>query len=62
MDRPSVQRLFKVLGANPEFLLNLIGRPDYWAPKATWQFDASDELTSCGMRAIHHFAFVEVAD
>lgn len=33
IERVSVQKLFKVLDVNPEYLLNLIGRPDYWSPR-----------------------------
>lgn len=49
MQRSSVQRIFEVLGVNPEFLLNMLGRPDYWAPRTRWQYNIRDELEVCGM-------------
>jgi hypothetical protein len=48
MTRSSVQRLFDALGVNPEFLLNLLGRPDYWSPRTRWQCNDRDELIMCG--------------
>ncbi|KAK7415437.1 hypothetical protein QQX98_005888 [Neonectria punicea] len=47
MQRSSVQRLFETLGVNPEFLLNMLGRPDYWSPRTRWQCNMDDELTVC---------------
>ncbi|GAB0136915.1 hypothetical protein EsDP_00005200 [Epichloe bromicola] len=47
MKSSSVQNLFKKLGANPEFLHNMLGRPDYWAPRTRWQYNIRDELTVC---------------
>lgn len=49
MQRSSVQKIFEVLGVNPEFLLNMLGRPDYWSPRTRWQCNIRDELTMCGM-------------
>lgn len=49
MKPSSVQNLFKKLGANTDFLHNLLGRPDYWAPRTRWQYNMRDELTVCGM-------------
>ena len=48
MQRSSVQRLFEILGMNPEFFLNMLGRPDYWSPRTRWQYNIKDELTVCG--------------
>lgn len=48
MTRSSVQRLFDALGVNPEFLLNFLGRPDYWSPRTRWQCNDRDELIMCG--------------
>lgn len=48
MTRSGVQRLFDALGVNPEFLLNLLGRPDYWSPRTRWQCNNKDELIMCG--------------
>ncbi|CAI7631041.1 unnamed protein product [Penicillium manginii] len=33
---------------NPLFALNLLGRPDYWAPKSHWEADDDGRLTACG--------------
>ena len=48
MRRPSVQKLFDTLGANPEFMLNFLGRPDYWSPRTRWQCNKTDEVILCG--------------
>lgn len=48
MTSSSVQNLFKKVGANPEFLHNTLGRPDYWSPRTRWQCNMRDELTVCG--------------
>lgn len=49
MHRLSVQKLFDVIGVNPEFILNMLGRPDYWSPRTRWQYNMRDELVLCGM-------------
>lgn len=49
MHRLGVQKLFDVIGVNPEFILNMLGRPDYWSPRTRWQYNMRDELVSCGM-------------
>jgi hypothetical protein len=48
MQRASVQKLFDTLGVNPEFMLNFLGRPDYWSPRTRWQSNKKDELIMCG--------------
>lgn len=49
IERASVQKLFTVLDVNPEYLLNLIGRPDYWSPRTRWRRSKKDELIGVGM-------------
>ncbi|KAI9147060.1 Notoamide biosynthesis cluster protein M' [Paramyrothecium foliicola] len=48
MQRSCVQRLFNVIGVNPEYLLNLLGRPDYWSPRTRWIRNLSDEVAAIG--------------
>ncbi|EAW25192.1 uncharacterized protein NFIA_106810 [Aspergillus fischeri NRRL 181] len=47
MQCASVQRLFKTLGVNPEFMLNMLGRPDYWSPRTRWKCNIKNELIFC---------------
>jgi hypothetical protein len=42
------QKLFQTLNVNPLFLLNLLGRPDYWAPQTRFQSDESGDFMACG--------------
>jgi hypothetical protein len=37
MTECAVKRLFSSLQLNPDFLQNLLGRPDYWAPQPRWR-------------------------
>ncbi|KAJ4159175.1 uncharacterized protein LMH87_008086 [Akanthomyces muscarius] len=39
-----VEKLFKTLDVNPEYLLNLVGRPDYWSPRTRWRRSTKDRL------------------
>ena len=48
MTQSSVITLFGRLRLNPAFLLNMIGRPDYWAPQARWEFGEAGSLVACG--------------
>jgi hypothetical protein len=48
MTRSSTMNLFKSLDLNPLFLLNLLGRPDYWAPQTHWECDNDGKLSACG--------------
>lgn len=49
LTRSCVQKLFETVGANPEYLLNLLGRPDYWSPRTRWQRNNEDEVTTVGI-------------
>lgn len=49
IQRSCVEKLFKTLDVNPEYLLNLVGRPDYWSPRTRWRRSAKDELIGVGM-------------
>ncbi|RBA14448.1 dTDP-glucose 4,6-dehydratase [Fusarium proliferatum] len=44
LESATTQMLFNALGANPEFLPNLLGRPDYWSPRSRWQCNINNEL------------------
>lgn len=44
-----VEKLFKTLDVNPEYLLNLVGRPDYWSPRTRWRRSTKDRLVGVGM-------------
>ena len=44
MTRSSVKDLFSPLSLNPAFLLNMLGRPDYWAPQSRWDQEDTDLL------------------
>ncbi|KAJ7897527.1 hypothetical protein B0H13DRAFT_2234376 [Mycena leptocephala] len=47
MTREGVEHLFSKSNADPAFLMNLLGRPDYWAPVTRRHFDEQDALESC---------------
>ncbi|KAF2715238.1 hypothetical protein K504DRAFT_457409 [Pleomassaria siparia CBS 279.74] len=40
----SVDHLYTSLSLNPSFILNMLGRPDYWAPQLRWDQEGSDFL------------------
>ncbi|EAW17313.1 uncharacterized protein NFIA_072270 [Aspergillus fischeri NRRL 181] len=40
--------LFKYLNADPSFIMNLLGRPDYWAPQTRWTSDSNSNILACG--------------
>ncbi|KAF2462653.1 uncharacterized protein BDR25DRAFT_274255 [Lindgomyces ingoldianus] len=46
MTRSSTSDLFSSLSLNPAFLLNMLGRPDYWAPQSRWDHDG-DHFLGC---------------
>lgn len=48
MTAKNASELLKCLDVNPLFLLNMIGRPDYWAPQAHWEADDDGSLLACG--------------
>ncbi|KAJ5098087.1 hypothetical protein N7532_005088 [Penicillium argentinense] len=53
MTQGNALQLMKTLQVNPLFLLNLIGRPDYWAPKSHWESDSDGKLTACDLFCQH---------
>jgi hypothetical protein len=40
--------LFDTLKINPFFLLNMLGRPDYWAPQSHWESQRDGAFVACG--------------
>ncbi|KAJ7895474.1 hypothetical protein B0H14DRAFT_3081201 [Mycena olivaceomarginata] len=46
MTREGVEQLFSKFNADPAFVMNLLGRPDYWAPMTRHRFDEQDALES----------------
>lgn len=50
MTRDSVNQLMKTLDVNPLFLLNMIGRLDYWAPQTRWVAEDDGRLLACGRK------------
>jgi hypothetical protein len=44
MTRTSVIQLFSLLQLNPAFMLNFLGRPDYWAPQGRWDQEGTQFL------------------
>jgi len=55
MPQGSVEKLFSVLDLHPLFILNMLGRPDYWAPQmySLWEEDGS--LSATGTLAFRLF-------
>jgi hypothetical protein len=48
MTKSSVADLYKSLSLNPAFLLNMLGRPDYWAPQTHWESDSQGNFSAIG--------------
>jgi hypothetical protein len=48
MTRSCVKDLFQSLKLNPLFLMNMLGRPDYWAPQTFWDLSSEGDFQSCG--------------
>jgi hypothetical protein len=42
--RANVDDLYNSLSLNPSFILNMLGRPDYWAPQSRWDQEGSEFL------------------
>jgi hypothetical protein len=42
--RANVDDLYISLSLNPSFILNMLGRPDYWAPQSRWDQEGSEFL------------------
>lgn len=53
MTQDNTMDLFKYLNADPSFITNLLGRPDYWAPQTRWTSDSNSKILACG--PIHIF-------
>jgi hypothetical protein len=53
MDQSITSMLFSRLRMNPLFLLNLLGRPDYWAPQTQWELNKNGDFVGCGMFHSH---------
>ncbi|KAJ5913911.1 hypothetical protein N7504_002794 [Penicillium tannophilum] len=53
MTRENANNLMKTLNINPAFLLNLIGRPDYWAPQKHMEADNNGRLVACDLFCQH---------
>lgn len=48
MTQENADTLLETLQVNPMFLLNMIGRPDYWAPQKHWDYDDNGKPAACG--------------
>lgn len=48
MTQDNTMDLFKYLNADPSFITNLLGRPDYWAPQTRWTSDSNSNILACG--------------
>jgi hypothetical protein len=49
MTQDNTVDLFKYLNADPSFIMNLLGRPDYWAPQTRWTSDSNSNILACGL-------------
>jgi hypothetical protein len=48
MTQDNTMDLFKYLNADPSFIMNFLGRPDYWAPQTRWTSDSNGNISACG--------------
>ncbi|KAJ5677282.1 uncharacterized protein N7477_002915 [Penicillium maclennaniae] len=53
MTLDNAKQLMETLDVNPLFLLNMIGRPDYWAPQTHWEADDNGRLLACDLFCQH---------
>ncbi|OQE46820.1 hypothetical protein PENCOP_c001G05880 [Penicillium coprophilum] len=53
MTQRNAKHLFETLHVNPLFLLNMIGRPDYWAPQMHWETADDGRLLACDLFCQH---------
>ncbi|GIJ86416.1 hypothetical protein Asppvi_005304 [Aspergillus pseudoviridinutans] len=53
MTQDSTMDLFKYLNADPSFIMNLLGRPDYWAPQTRWTSDRNSNILACDFYCQH---------
>ncbi|GFF31040.1 hypothetical protein IFM58399_02756 [Aspergillus lentulus] len=53
MTQDNTMDLFKYLNADPSFIMNLLGRPDYWAPQTRWTSDSNSNILACDFYCQH---------
>ncbi|KAE8351968.1 hypothetical protein BDV28DRAFT_9705 [Aspergillus coremiiformis] len=53
LTRASVEALFDSLKLNPAFLVNMLGRPDYWAPQKRWERTSDGAISACDLYCQH---------
>ncbi|GFF40474.1 hypothetical protein IFM46972_06226 [Aspergillus udagawae] len=53
MTQDNTVDLFKYLNADPSFIMNLLGRPDYWAPQTRWTSDSNSNILACDFYCQH---------
>ncbi|KAJ5188776.1 hypothetical protein N7491_005097 [Penicillium cf. griseofulvum] len=47
MTRENTRELFQTIKVNPLFIMNLLGRPDYWAPQTQWHTEEDGSFLAC---------------
>ncbi|KAL2802418.1 hypothetical protein BJX63DRAFT_440938 [Aspergillus granulosus] len=53
MTQENTRELFRSLNVNPLYIMNLIGRPDYWAPQTRWESDSNGDFQACDFFCQH---------
>ncbi|KAL3711275.1 hypothetical protein TMatcc_005073 [Talaromyces marneffei ATCC 18224] len=53
MTRDLALDMFSSLKLNPLFFLNMLGRPDYWAPQTRWETSSDNAFQSCDFFCQH---------
>ncbi|KAJ5384595.1 hypothetical protein N7517_002506 [Penicillium concentricum] len=53
MTQRNAKQLLETLQVNPLFVMNMIGRPDYWAPQTHWEEDDDGRLLACDLFCQH---------
>lgn len=61
MTRENATELFRTVQVNPLFIMNLLGRPDYWAPQTRWHTEDHGSFLACGS-FIPHTEVAKLAD
>ncbi|KAL2834491.1 hypothetical protein BDW59DRAFT_156421 [Aspergillus cavernicola] len=53
MTQNNARELFRSLDVNPLYIMNLLGRPDYWAPQTRWESKDDGNFLACDFFCQH---------
>ncbi|KAL4925927.1 uncharacterized protein BDV17DRAFT_166433 [Aspergillus undulatus] len=53
MTQSNTREMFRTLSLNPLSIMNVLGRPDYWAPQTRWESDDNGDFLACDFFCQH---------